>query len=52
MPRNKVAWRRLVFVILIIASLALLTVSFRESESGPVKLQQVLRQIASHSVLP
>ena len=36
MPRNKVAWRRLVFVILIIASLALLTVSFRESESGPV----------------
>ena len=36
MPRNKVAWRRIVFVILIIASLALLTVSFRESESGPV----------------
>jgi rod shape-determining protein MreC len=36
MPRNKVAWRRAVFVILIIASLALLTVSFRESESGPV----------------
>lgn len=36
MPRNKVAWRRVVFVILIIASLALLTVSFRESESGPV----------------
>ena len=36
MPRSKVAWRRLVFVILIIVSLALLTVSFRESESGPV----------------
>jgi len=36
MPRNKVAWRRPVFVILILASLALLTVSFRESESGPV----------------
>lgn len=36
MARNKVAWRRGVFVFLIIASLALLTVSFRESESGPV----------------
>ncbi|MCE5253935.1 MAG: rod shape-determining protein MreC [Actinomycetia bacterium] len=36
MPRNKVAWRRPVFVILILASLALLTVSFREAESGPV----------------
>ncbi len=36
MPRNKVAWRRLVFVVLIIASLAVLTVSFRESDSGPV----------------
>jgi len=36
MPRNKVAWRRVIFVILIIASLALLTVSFRESQSGPV----------------
>jgi rod shape-determining protein MreC len=36
MPRNKVAWRRLVFVVLIIASLAVLTVSFRETESGPV----------------
>ena len=36
MPRNKVAWRRLVFVALIIASLAVLTVSFRETESGPV----------------
>lgn len=40
MPRNKVVWRRLVFVILIIASLALLTVSFRESESGPVHAVQ------------
>jgi len=36
MPRNKVAWRRAVFVVLIIVSLALLTVSFREAESGPV----------------
>jgi rod shape-determining protein MreC len=36
MPRNKVAWRRFVFVVLIIASLAVLTVSFRETESGPV----------------
>src|SRR3990170_588860 len=36
MPRNKVVWRRLVFVVLIIASLALLTVSFRETDSGPV----------------
>lgn len=36
MARNKVAWRRGVFVFLIIASLALLTVSFRESQSGPV----------------
>lgn len=36
MARNKVAWRRGVFVFLIILSLALLTVSFRESESGPV----------------
>jgi rod shape-determining protein MreC len=41
MARNKVAWRRGVFVFLIIASLALLTVSFRESESGPV---HVIRQ--------
>jgi rod shape-determining protein MreC len=40
MPRNKVAWRRAVFVVLIIASLALLTVSFRESESGPVHAVQ------------
>ncbi len=36
MPRNKVAWRRAVFVVLIILSLALLTVSFREADSGPV----------------
>ncbi len=36
MPRNKAAWRRTVFVVLIIASLALLTVSFRETDSGPV----------------
>ena len=36
MPRNKVAWRRFIFVALIIASLAVLTVSFRETESGPV----------------
>ena len=36
MPRNNVAWRRSVFVVLIIASLALLTVTFRETESGPV----------------
>jgi hypothetical protein len=36
MPRNKVAWRRFVFVVLIIASLAVLTVSFRETEAGPV----------------
>ncbi|MBC7292828.1 MAG: rod shape-determining protein MreC, partial [Thermoleophilia bacterium] len=36
MPRNKVAWRRLIFVVLIIAALALLTVSFREADSGPV----------------
>ncbi len=36
MPRNKVAWRRAVFVVLIIASLALLTVTFREAQSGPV----------------
>jgi rod shape-determining protein MreC len=36
MPRNQVAWRRFIFVALIIASLAVLTVSFRETESGPV----------------
>ncbi len=40
MTRNEVAWRRLVFVFLIIASLAILTVSFRESESGPVHAVQ------------
>lgn len=36
MPRTNTAWRRFAFVILILASLALLTVSFREAESGPV----------------
>lgn len=36
MPRNKVAWRRFIFVVLIIACLALLTVSLRETDSGPV----------------
>jgi rod shape-determining protein MreC len=40
MPRNKVAWRRFVFVVLIIAALAVLTVSFRETESGPVHAVQ------------
>jgi rod shape-determining protein MreC len=40
MPRNKVAWRRFVFVVLIIASLAVLTVSFRETKSGPVHAVQ------------
>ena len=40
MTRNEVVWRRLVFVFLIIASLAILTVSFRESESGPVHAVQ------------
>jgi rod shape-determining protein MreC len=40
MPRNKVAWRRFVFVVLIIASLAVLTVSFRETDSGPVHAVQ------------
>jgi rod shape-determining protein MreC len=33
---DKSAWRRGVFVFLIVASLALLTVAFRESETGPV----------------
>src|SRR5665647_912649 len=48
MPRNKVAWRRLVFVVLIIASLALLTVSFREAETGPVhSIQQAGLSILS-----
>ncbi len=40
MTRNEVVWRRLVFVFLIIASLAILTVSFRETESGPVHAVQ------------
>ncbi|NLV71544.1 MAG: rod shape-determining protein MreC [Actinobacteria bacterium] len=40
MPRNKLAWRRGVFVILILASLALLTLSFRQTESGPVHAVQ------------
>jgi rod shape-determining protein MreC len=40
MPRNKVAWRRFIFVVLIIASLAVLTVSFRETKSGPVHAVQ------------
>jgi rod shape-determining protein MreC len=40
MPRNKVAWRRAVFVVLIIVSLALLTITFRESDSGPVHAVQ------------
>jgi rod shape-determining protein MreC len=33
---DKSAWRRGIFVFLIVISLALLTVSFRESETGPV----------------
>jgi len=36
MSPGKSAWRRGIFVFLIIASLALLTVSFREAEAGPV----------------
>lgn len=36
MPRNKVAWRRATLVVLIMVCLALLTVSFRETTSGPV----------------
>lgn len=40
MPRNKTTWRRSIFVVLIIASLAILTVSFRESDSGPVHAVQ------------
>jgi rod shape-determining protein MreC len=40
MPQDKTTWRRFVFVVLIIASLAILTVSFRESESGPVHAVQ------------
>ena len=49
MPRNKVAWRRGVFVVLIIASLAVLTVSFRETESGPV---HAIRQGAAGLLAP
>jgi rod shape-determining protein MreC len=49
MPRNKVAWRRIVFVVLIIASLAVLTVSFRETESGPV---HAIRQGAAGLLAP
>ena len=36
MSPDKSAWRRGIFVFLIIVSLALLTVSFRETETGPV----------------
>jgi rod shape-determining protein MreC len=36
MSPDKSAWRRGVFVFLIVVSLALLTVSFRETEAGPV----------------
>lgn len=49
MPRNKVAWRRVVFVVLIIASLAVLTVSFRQTESGPV---HAIRQGAAGLLAP
>jgi rod shape-determining protein MreC len=49
MPRNKVAWRRAVFVVLIIVSLALLTVSFREADSGPV---HTVQQFAAGLVSP
>jgi rod shape-determining protein MreC len=49
MPRNKVAWRRPVFVLLILASLALLTVSFRESDSGPV---HAIQQAGSNLLSP
>lgn len=49
MPRNKLAWRRGIFVVLIIVSLALLTVSFRESESGPV---HAVRQAAASLISP
>lgn len=49
MPRNKAAWRRSIFVVLIIASLAILTVSFRESESGPVR---AIQQTAAGLVSP
>lgn len=36
MSPDKSVWRRGIFVFLILASLALLTVSFREAEEGPV----------------
>jgi rod shape-determining protein MreC len=49
MPRNKAAWRRAVFVVLIIASLALLTVSFREADSGPV---HAVRQAGASILTP
>jgi len=49
MPRNKVVWRRSVFVVLIIASLALLTVSFRETDSGPV---HSIRQAGANVLSP
>ncbi len=49
MPRNKLAWRRVVLVVLIIASLAILTVSFRESESGPV---HAIQQFAAGLLSP
>jgi rod shape-determining protein MreC len=49
MPRNKVVWRRVVFVVLIIASLALLTVSFRESDSG---LVYAVRQAGANALSP
>ncbi len=49
MPRNKVAWRRPVFVFLILASLALLTISFRESDSGPV---HAIQQAGSNILSP
>lgn len=48
MPRNKVAWRRLIFVVLIITSLALLTVSLRQADSGPVHaIQEAGRNVLS-----
>lgn len=49
MLRTQGSWQRLVFVILIIASLALLTVSFRESESGPV---HAIRQVGASLLTP
>ena len=36
MSPEKSAWRRGIFAFLVIASLALLTVSFRQAESGPI----------------